>query len=175
LEQHRDNGDAVKPSPKRDFPVNVSAEQDERSAPIAAFYRGVYDVQLNHVVSIHVVPKFTREPWPPCVASDHVTSELEARRSIVAAAYYSIAPDDERANQIETFTDEDAEKHFVLFISESVHAELDAELERLAAASRGVHDATPRSQLGAPVLQQLLQQVVSSGVLSTYVMTLLGH
>jgi hypothetical protein len=166
----------VKPSPRHDFPVCVSTEQDEHPIELAGYYRQIFDVQLNYSVSLYVVPNFAREPWPPRMREESVTDELDARRSIIAAARYAVTPDDLRANSLETFTDLDGGNHTLFYISTSEHERLVAELERLSTRSGSAFDATPVSQLDAPVLQRLLlDRIVPSGAMAPYIMALLGR
>lgn len=166
----------MKPRPRHDFPVTVSAEDQEHPSHLAAYYRQMFDVQLNFSESISIVPRFIRDPWPPHASDQAIESEEEARRSIVAAARYTVTPDDTRATQVETFTSEEGRDHVVFYITSAEHAALVSELERLATESPSIYLGTPVSELGAPVLQRvLLNQILPSGTLSTHVMALLGR
>ncbi len=165
----------MKPTPKYDFPVNVSREADEHALEVAQFYRGMFDVQLNHVVSIHVVPNFSHEVWPPS-ASDAIASELDACRHVVSASRYSVTPSEKRGGATETFVDADGGEHTLFLTTTTEHLALVSELSVLAEAQRSSNDSVLVTELASPSLQRLLlERILPSGAVAPYVMSMLGR
>lgn len=91
---------------KRDFAVQVRhQERDEEEEWGALFYRGIFSVTLNQLISILFIPDFPRtaETWPPTLLEgvDKVQSESEARLYMTESADYVVTPDAGRAGQQE--------------------------------------------------------------------------
>ncbi len=91
---------------RRDFAVQVRhQERDEEEEWGAIFYRGIFSVTLNQLISILFIPDFPRtaETWPPTILEgvDKVQSESEARLYITESADYVVTPDALLAGQQE--------------------------------------------------------------------------
>ena len=97
--------DPMKPRPHYDFPVGVWPESADYPNPTAEALSGVYPVTLNYVVSLVFVPTVDhRAPWPPELPQDvdHIESEADVRRMMIALSDLIVTPDDTRAGTIET-------------------------------------------------------------------------
>ncbi|MFB2983618.1 hypothetical protein [Microseira sp. BLCC-F43] len=57
----------MKPSPQYDFPVSVRRQTWEENPGVAALYQGIFDVTLNHTISVMFVPEIKKNAncWPP--------------------------------------------------------------------------------------------------------------
>jgi hypothetical protein len=91
---------------RRDFAVQVRHEEgDQPVKSEAVFYRGIFSLTLNQVITILFIPSFPRtaETWPPTILPgvDEVQSETEARLYITDSADYVVTPDANRAGQQE--------------------------------------------------------------------------
>jgi hypothetical protein len=91
---------------RRDFAVQVRhQERDEEEEWGALFYRGIFSLTLNQLISILFIPNFPRTPqtWPPTILEgvDKVQSETEARLYITESADYVVTPDAFLAGQQE--------------------------------------------------------------------------
>jgi len=86
----------MKPSPKYDFPVSVRCQSWEEEPKVASLYEGIFDVILNHTISVMFVPEFIREfdyllPTLP-KNTDEISTELDARLVTVAISRYIVTP-----------------------------------------------------------------------------------
>ena len=91
---------------KRDFAVQVRhQERDEEEKWGAVFYRGIFSLTLNQLITILFIPSFPRtaETWPPTILEgvDQVQSETEARLYATESADYVVTPDPFLAGQQE--------------------------------------------------------------------------
>ncbi|MGB0385419.1 MAG: hypothetical protein ACPGWR_11395 [Ardenticatenaceae bacterium] len=91
---------------RRDFAVQVrDQEHDEEEEWGAVFYRGIFSVTLNQLITILFIPSFPRtaDTWPPTILEgvDQVQSETEARLYITESADYVVTPDPFLAGQQE--------------------------------------------------------------------------
>jgi hypothetical protein len=91
---------------KRDFAVQVRHEEgDQPVKSEAVFYRGIFSLTLNQLITILFIPSFPRTPqtWPPTILPgvDEVQSETEARLYITESADYVVTPDANRAGEQE--------------------------------------------------------------------------
>ncbi|MBR8835462.1 MAG: hypothetical protein DSM106950_15925 [Stigonema ocellatum SAG 48.90 = DSM 106950] len=84
----------MKPSPQYNFPVSVRRQTWEEEPEVAPLYQGIFDVTLNHALSVVFVPEFERNAncWPPILPDnvDEITTEIEARMVTVALSKYSV-------------------------------------------------------------------------------------
>ena len=91
---------------RRDFAVQVRhQERDEKEEWGAVFYRGIFSLTLNQLISILFIPDFPRTPetWPPTILEgvDKVQSTTEARLYMTESADYVVTPDAYLAGQQE--------------------------------------------------------------------------
>jgi hypothetical protein len=168
----------VKPSPRHDFPVGVSAARNEHAAEYARAFAGIYTVTLNHAISIELVPTVDRRPpWPPELPEDVdcPASSDEARRTAIRLARYAVTPDAQRAGGVERLPAE-LDAGVVFFVELAEFDALIAECEALEQRFSGPHDAVPVSTLGTSRLARLLhERVLASGQLSAYELGVLGR
>jgi hypothetical protein len=162
----------MKPSPRQDFPVGVTAARDEAPAALADILAGIHSVSLNHTISVD-----RRAPWPPELPEDVDTpgSADEARRTAIRLARYAVTPDAQRAGSVERLASEDG--GVVFFVEPAEFDAIAAECEALEETlGPGVHDAVPVSRLaGSRMATFLLERFVPSGYLSEYELRLLGR
>ena len=83
---------------RRNFAVQVRhQERDEEEEWGAIFYRGIFSLTLNRLITVLFIPSFPRTPdtWPPTILEgvDQVQSETEARLYITESADYVVTPD----------------------------------------------------------------------------------
>lgn len=162
----------MKPSPRYDFPVAITAASAEMPAELADIVAGLYSVHLNHTISIDVVPEFSRrEPWPPAPPEDVDTprSTDEARRNAIRMAEYAITPDSTLAGRVERLDVPDGA--IVFFLAPAEFEAINVECASLKAMSSGLHDAVPVSTLAQshPHLARfLIERFASSRYLSDY-------
>ena len=144
----------MKLSLERNFSVSVTHQSWEVLPETAEFYRGIYLVRLNFLVSIMFVPELEINPdnWPPVLPDnvDEVSSETEARLFTAALSDYTVTPNSLLAGTEEIISippfkgdmedsDIDSRRGVVFYVS---HQEFDAfskELSALADQNSGVH------------------------------------
>jgi hypothetical protein len=139
----------MKPSPSIDPRVGVRPEALEQASESADAYRGIFDVTLNDLVHIMFVPRLDRSaPWPPTFPAnvDLITSQAEARRTIVMLDSYVVTPDASRA-ETEEVVDQDGRQGVVFYVSDAEFGQFSLELERLAELLPGIHSWKPLSEL----------------------------
>jgi hypothetical protein len=193
----------VKPSPKRDFPVQVFEAYWERDHddPTREHYRGIYHVQLNFTVQIVFVPAFDRPhrwdlvDWDDLVTGvlAEITSSQEARLVEALCSSYVVTPDPERAGsdeQIQVIGTVDFAGDRRLEVSPVALFYVTDEEFRIYATDlpqvvpeireRGtsypVAPALPVSHLGHHrVIRLLLERVIPSGLLHSFDVEMLGR
>lgn len=167
-----------------DFRVHVQPEVLEHDSSVASHFNGIFQVILNHLLSVYVVPPFEREPWPPALPGDIdiVHSLNEARRLIVSMARYVVTADDARVGTEEVvpqapLSSGGPQEHAVVFYVS--RRELDSLLEELDALSErhfGIHDTVPISEIASSRIGQLLlSRLLTSRNLSSNQLRILGQ
>ncbi len=90
-----------------DHPVQVWREERQVLAEYAHFYQGIFMVNFRFFGTIMFVPPFgrTADKWPPTLPADVDRPESAEQARIYSAAFskYTITPDDELAEQSESF------------------------------------------------------------------------
>jgi hypothetical protein len=168
----------VKPSPHYDFPVGVSPETAEHSAPVSALYVGVYHVWLNHGETVMFIPAVVREPeWPPVLPDnvDNPTSRDEALRFAIALSSLSVTPDEAHAGTDETFAIDPDATNVIFYVSPAEFDRLSHELESLADRFTGIYDALPVSKIPLGLARLLVDRILPSGHLSERTLRFLGR
>jgi len=181
----------MKPSLERDFSVSVRHQIWEELPETAEFYRGIYSVTLNFLVTIMFVPELEINPdnWPPVLPDnvDEVSSETEARLFTAALSDYTVTPNSLLAGTQEIifipavnkdmgYSDIDSERAVVFYVS---HQEFDAfskELSALADRTPGVHDFVRISEIEElEVAKFILSMVIDSPYFSGRDLETLGR
>jgi len=154
-----------------DFRVHIRSEVLDQPSDIAGHFDGIFRVILNHLPSVHVVPPFEREPWPPALPAniEVVHSPDEARRLIVSMAEYLVTADNARAGTEEVVAQAPLSpggppaNAVVFYISRRELEPLLAELDELSDRFSGVNDTIPISTIASSrIAQILLSRVVAS-------------
>jgi hypothetical protein len=165
----------MKPVPRRDFPVGITAARNEHPEEAAEVMAGIYTVLLNHTISVEIVPQVDR--WPPDApyGIDVPVSSDEARRAALWAARYAVTPDPVRAGAVERLSP-DPDSAVVFFVEPAEFDAILAECAALEEGFAGIHSAKPVSALGDSRLARfLLDRLIPSGYLSEYQRKLLGQ
>jgi len=87
----------MKPIPRYDFSVNVQYRPWEEDEKRAHFFKGIYEVILNHHIEIAFVPEIkqvTSESISTISITENILSQVEARIATVAASFYTVTPND---------------------------------------------------------------------------------
>jgi hypothetical protein len=152
----------MKPSLLSDFTVSVKYQMWEESPEVADFYRGIYSVTLNFLVTVMFVPEFekTVDNWPPILPEnvDEVTTELEARLFTVALSDYSVTPNSRMKGHQERISpsavtediqnsDNVPENVVIFYVSPEEFEIFSQELSVLAEQTPGVHDYVRISEI----------------------------
>jgi hypothetical protein len=142
----------MKPSPRFDFPLSVRRQAWEEPADVAPYYDGVFDVTMNHAVTVMFVPDVDQARWPFSLPEnpDEVRSEREARLVALAFARYGVTPNDQRQGQEEAFDREwpVPERAALFYVSQAEFDAFSAELARLADGRPSVHSEWEMSEIG---------------------------
>jgi hypothetical protein len=97
----------MKSGPKADYPVLVYEEPANQDPPEAALYKGVFNVELNHVVHIVFVPDISTiaPPWDDHLLAevDEIATVEQARLSAALPWPYVITPNETLAGTDEAF------------------------------------------------------------------------
>jgi hypothetical protein len=161
----------VKPGYPHDFRVHVQPEVLEHDSIVARYFEGIFQVTINHLLSVYVVPPFERDPWPPTLPKDIdiVHSPDEARRLIVSMRDYVITGDDARVGTEEVVPQAPLlpggppEHAVVFYLSKQELSSLLEEVDAMSERFLGIHDSVPVSQIASTrVGQMLLSRVVTS-------------
>lgn len=170
----------MKPTPQYEFPLSVRRQSWEEEPEVAALYEGIFDVLLNHIVSVMFVPACTQRSWPPALPEigSEVMSVDAAREQCIALARYSVTADNALAGTERTFArdgDELAER-VVFFVTNTEFAEFSMELARLADGRPSVHSEwAHREVAGLAVTQFLVCRFLHSSRVSKYDLKMLGR
>jgi len=181
----------MKPSLERNFSVSVRHQSWEVFPETAEFYRGIYLVTLNFLVSIMFVPELEINPdnWPPVLPDnvDEVSSETEARLFTAALSDYTVTPKSLLAGTQEIISipplkgdmedsDIDSRRGVLFYVS---HQEFDAfskELSALADRTPGVHDFVRISEIEElKVAKFIVSMVIDSPYFSAGDLATLGR
>ena len=169
---------------EHDFRVHVRSEVLDQPSDVADYFDGIFSVILNHLPSVHVVPPFERQPWPPVLPEniDIVHSRDEARRLIISMATYVVTADDARAGTEEVMPQEPLspggppEHAVVFYISRLELDPLLEELDELSDRFMGVNDTIPVSTIASSLIAQiLLTRVVASPNMRSDHLRILGR
>lgn len=152
----------MKPSLEQNFSVSVRHQIWEELPEKAEFYRGIYSVTLNYLVSVMFVPEFeiTQDNWPPILPEDvdEVSSETEARLFIAALSDYTVTPNSLLAGKQEIIpllsvnedmkdSDIDPKRGVIFFVNSQEFEVFSKELSALADQTPGVHDYVKISKI----------------------------
>ena len=182
----------MKPSLERNFSVSVRHQSWEVFPETAEFYRGIYLVTLNFLVSIMFVPELEINPdnWPPVLPDnvDEVSSETEARLFTAALSDYTVTPKSLLAGGTQEIisipplkgdmedSDIDSRRGVLFYVS---HQEFDAfskELSALADRTPGVHDFVRISEIEElKVAKFIVSMVIDSPYFSAGDLATLGR
>ncbi len=152
----------MKPSLEQNFSVAVRHQIWEELPEKAEFYRGIYSVTLNYLVSVMFVPEFeiTQDNWPPVLPEDvdEISSETEARLVTAALSDYTVTPNLLLAGKQEIITlpsvnedmkdsDIESKRGVIFFVKPQDFEVFSKELSVLADQTPGVHDCVKISEI----------------------------
>jgi len=152
----------MKPSLEHNFSISVRHQIWEELPEKAEFYRRIYSVTLNFLVTIMFVPELEINPdnWPPILPEDvdEVNSETEARLFTAALSDYTVTPNSLLAGKQEITSipsvnedmedsDIDSKRGVVFFVNPQEFDVFSKELSELANQTPGVHDYVKISEI----------------------------
>ncbi|HBE60740.1 MAG TPA: hypothetical protein DEG17_21685 [Cyanobacteria bacterium UBA11149] len=173
----------MKASLERDFTVSVRHQIWEELSEKYEYYRGIYSVNLNFLVTVMFVPGFeiNEEQWPPVLPEniDDVSSENEARLFTTALSDYTVTPQTRWAGKAEKIplpsgkedgenSDINLQTGVVFYVSDREFDVFSQELSALAQQTSGAHDSVKISEIKElEVSKFLLAKIVESPHFST--------
>lgn len=173
----------MKVSLERDFTVSVRHQIWEELPEKSEYYRGIYSVNLNFLVSVMFVPGFeiNEEEWPPVLPEnlDEVSSENEARLFTTALSDYTVTPQTRWAGKAEKIllpsgkedrenSDINLQTGVVFYVSNREFEVFSQELSALAQQTPGAHDSVKISEIKELEISKfLLDKIVDSPHFST--------
>lgn len=181
----------MKPSLERDFTVSVRHQILEELPEVAEYYRGIYSVTLNFLVTVMFVPEFEKtgnnefSHIPENI--DKVKTEFDARLFTVALSDYAVTSNSFLAGQQELFplpsapeemknSGNVAEMGVLFYVSPQEFESFSKELSVLAARTLGVHDYVRISELqNLEFAKFILSTVIRSQHFATSHLRLLGR
>jgi hypothetical protein len=144
----------MKPSPHYDFSISIRHQACEEEPEVAALYQGIFDVVLNHTVSIMFVPDIVIDSqyWPPVLPEnvDNISTELEARLITVGLARYTVTPNSLLAGKKEIIPQTDSNYHqsgVVFFVTPEKFKIFSMELSTLAEQIPSLHSSKKISEI----------------------------
>lgn len=143
----------MKPSPHYDFTISVRHQISEEEPEVAALYQGIFDVILNHTVSIMFVPKIVinSQNWPPVLPEnvDDISTEIEARLVSVALSRYTATPNLLLAGKEEIIpqTDSNYQSGVVFFVTPEEFDIFNMELSILSEQIPSLHSSKKASEI----------------------------
>ena len=144
----------MKPSPQYDFPVSVRCQTWEEEPEVAALYQGIFDVTLNHTLSVMFVPEVQindnrRFPILPDNVDD-IYTELEARLVTIALSRYTVTPNSLLAGKEEIISRsgrESCQEGVLFFVTPQEFSIFSTELSILAKEIPSVHSYKKLSEI----------------------------
>jgi hypothetical protein len=160
----------MKPSKNYDFSVSVRRQTWEEEPEVAELYQEIFDVILNHTLSIMFVPEvdINIDNIPAMLPDniDNIFSEIQARQITIALSKYSITPNDLLAGQEKVFSHNDtlsSQTGVIFFITTDEFQTFSSELSTIAQEIPSVHSSTRISQIKDLKFSQfLLSRVIES-------------
>ena len=159
-------------SPRSDYPVRVRPRGWDEEPAVAGFYDGVYDVTLNHMVTITFVPELGPRSRPLDRGAlpadlDAIGSSADARLEAVLSAGRAVTPDADRAGTVEPLPvpawddGPDAVPGTVFYVAPGEFSALVEDLDTLTAEHGALHSDTPVSSLRDHPAVRFVQQLIA--------------
>jgi len=173
----------VKVSPRREYPVGVRPQAWEEDPEVADLFAGIYEVTLNHLVSISFVPDVS-EVLPPGTAElpadlDDVSTVVEARLATVLLAPYTVTPNRSLAGEeqvIRRLTDDERPTGVVFYCQDDEFSRFSGELDELSKRVGDLYPELTVADLGAyEVVQFIETRVLRSSHIQPEDLFLLGR
>ncbi|MBW4510236.1 MAG: hypothetical protein KME64_27505 [Scytonematopsis contorta HA4267-MV1] len=160
----------MKPSTNYDFSVSVRCQTWEEEPEVAELYQGIFEVILNHTLSIMFVPDvgINIDNLPPMLPEnvDNIFTEIQARQITIALSKYSITPNPLLAGQEKVFSHNDtlsSQTGVIFFITTEEFQAFSSELLTLAQEIPSVYSSKRVSQIKDLKFSQfLLSRVIES-------------
>lgn len=165
----------MKVSPRADYPVRVRPHSWEADESVADLYTGIYDVTLNHSVTVAFVPDMSSfaPPFDDALLPrdlDDITTPAQARLAATLFNRYVVTPNVDRAGTQEHFPsaydDPGSTTGVVFYLSPQQFADYTAELDDLISRLGALHPPETVSDLAdSPVIQFIRRMVLRPPVL----------
>ncbi|GAA6615175.1 hypothetical protein [Scytonema sp. NUACC26] len=160
----------MKPSPHYDFSISVRCQTREEEPEVAALYQGIFDVILNHTVSVMFVPEFeiNSQSWPPMLLEnvDDISTELEARLVTVALSRYTVTPNSLLAGKEKIIHYDDSNSsplRVIFFVTPEDFNIFSMELSMFAEQIPSLHDSRKVSETqNFNFIQFILARIITS-------------
>jgi hypothetical protein len=173
----------MKPSPHYDFSISVRNQTCEEEPEVAALYQGIFDVILNHTVSIMFIPKIVinSQNWPPVLPEnvDDISTEIEARLITVGLSRYTVTPNLLLAGKEEIIpqTDSDyCQSGVVFFVTPEEFNIFSMELAILAEQIPSLHSSKKASELqDLNFIKFILSHIIPSKYFAEQDLQILGR
>jgi hypothetical protein len=154
----------MKPSPRYDFLVSVRRQAWEEEPKVAPLYQGIFDVILNHSISIIFVPELERNTncWCPTLPDnvDEITTDIEARLVSIALSKYSVTPNPLLAGRGEIISRDvfqTPERGVIFYVTPQEFKIFSSELSMLSEQLPSVHSSQPVSEIDFYFLESWYQ------------------
>lgn len=173
----------MKPSPHYDFSISIKHQTGEEEPEVAALYQGIFDVILNHTVSIMFVPELiiNSQCWPPVLPEnlDNISTEIEARLVTVALSKYTVTPNSLLAGKEEIIPQTDSnysQSGIVFFVTPEEFKIFSMELSMLAEQISSLHSSKKVSEIqDFHFIQLLLSHIIPSKNFAKQDLQILGR
>ncbi len=172
----------MKPSPQYDFPVSVRCQTWEEEPEVAALYQGIFDVTLNHTLSVMFVPEveindnFLFPILPDNV--DEISTELEARLVTIALSRYTVTPNSLLAAKEEIISLSgwrSSQEGVIFFVTPQEFSIFSTELSMLAKEIPSVHSDKKVSEIkNFEVTKFLIDRIIPSKYFAEEDLQILG-
>ncbi|GJD23655.1 hypothetical protein RIVM261_086110 [Rivularia sp. IAM M-261] len=173
----------MKPSPNYDFSISVRHQPCEQEPEVAALYQGIFDVILNHTVSIMFVPniEINSYNWPPVLPEniDDIFTEIEARLITTGLSKYTVTPNLLLAGKEEIIpqTGSDyCQSGVVFFVTPEEFDIFSMELSRLAEQMPSLHSSKKVSEIdNLNFIKFIFSHIMSSKYFAEQDLQILGR
>lgn len=168
----------MKPSPELDFYVSVRCQTWEEDPKVAFLYQGIFDVTLNHTISLMFVPKFDIElDYLPLMLPDNVddiSMKSQARQITVALAKYTITPKTNLTKLDDVY--QISQEQVIFWVSDEAFQTFSEELLILAQEQPGVNSLRKISAIQQlSVSKFILEKVIQSKYFAKEDLQILGR
>lgn len=173
----------MKPSPHYDFSISVKHQTCEEAPEVAALYQGIFDVILNHTVSVMFVPDIVinSQYWPPVLPEnlDDISTEIEARLVTVGLSRYTVTPNSLLARKEEIIPQTDSnycQSGVVFFVTPEEFKIFSMELSMLAEQISSLHSSKKVSEIqDFHFIQLILSHIIPSKNFAEQDLQILGR